>query len=227
MDYPEIYAVDFDKTLNLADKYPELGEPNMELIEFLKERRAAGDKLILWTCREGELLKAAVKYCNDYGLFFHAVNDNLPENIAYYGNNCRKVWAHHYIDDRNHTNIPGSARSTDIERLTRKETVVARGKETAACNYENDDCNDQCRHGTCRWQEKANMLLKAYEDTGLTPEQIMELKERDTAKEIQKVDEQPYFRKHFHSYICPVCHKKVEFGWLFCGHCGRKLKKKD
>lgn len=105
MNYPEIYAVDFDKTLNLADTYPELGEPNMELIDFLKERRAAGDKIILWTCREGELLKEAVKYCNDFGLFFHAVNDNLPENIEYYGNNCRKIWAHHYIDDRNM--IPG------------------------------------------------------------------------------------------------------------------------
>lgn len=69
--------------------------------------------------------------------------------------------------------------------------------------------------------------LYTYEDTGLTPEEIMDLKERDTAKEIQKVDEQPYFRKRFHSYICPVCHKKVEFGWLFCGHCGQKLKKKD
>lgn len=69
--------------------------------------------------------------------------------------------------------------------------------------------------------------LYTYEDTGLTSEEIVELKERDTAKEIQKVDEQPYFRKRFHSYICPVCHKKVEFGWLFCGHCGQKLKKKD
>ena len=52
MDYAEIYAVDFDRTLNLADTYPELGEPNAELIEFLKERRAAGDKIILWTCRK-------------------------------------------------------------------------------------------------------------------------------------------------------------------------------
>ena len=69
--------------------------------------------------------------------------------------------------------------------------------------------------------------LGVYEDTGLTPPEIVELKERDTAKEIQKVDEQPYFRKRFHSYICPVCHKKVEFGWLFCGHCGQKLKRKD
>lgn len=65
------------------------------------------------------------------------------------------------------------------------------------------------------------------ENAGLTQAEIQKLKERDTAKEIQKVDEQPYFRKHFHSYICPVCHKKVEFGWLFCGHCGQKLKRKD
>ena len=63
-----------------------------------------------------------------------------------------------------------------MERLTRKETIVVRGKEMASCDYENDECNDQCRYGTCRWQEKANMLLKNYEDTGLSPEQVMELK---------------------------------------------------
>ena len=70
-------------------------------------------------------------------------------------------------------------------------------------------------------------LLREYEDTGLTPEQIMKLKERNTAKEIQKVEEQPYFRKHFHSYICPVCHKKVEPRWSFCGYCGQKIKEED
>ena len=62
-----------------------------------------------------------------------------------------------------------------MERLTRKETIVVRGKEMAACNYENDECNDQCRYGTCRWQEKANMILKNYEDTGLSPEQILKI----------------------------------------------------
>ena len=62
-----------------------------------------------------------------------------------------------------------------MERMTRKETIVVRGKETAACNYENDDCDDQCRYGACRWQEKANMLLKKYEDTGLTQEQILSI----------------------------------------------------
>lgn len=69
--------------------------------------------------------------------------------------------------------------------------------------------------------------LKKYEDTGLTPQEIMELKERDTARGTQKAEEQPYFRKHFHSYICPVCHKKVESRWIFCGHCGQRLKQED
>lgn len=99
-EYAEIYAVDFDGTLNLG-KYPELGEPNMELIGFLKQKREEGDKVILWTCRDGDYLKSAIKYCMGYGLKFDAVNDNLPENIEYFGNNGRKIWAHYYIDDRN------------------------------------------------------------------------------------------------------------------------------
>ena len=111
-----------------------------------------------------------------------------------------------------------------MERLTREETIMVGGREKAACNHENDDCNDSCMYGRCRWQEKANMLLKEYEDTDLTPEKIVELKERDTAKAVQKVDEQPYFRKHFHDYVCPVCHKKIELRWKFCGHCGQRLK---
>ena len=98
--YPEIYAVDFDGTLNLG-MYPVLGEPNIRLINFLIKRRQQGDKIILWTCREGDMLKSAVKYCKNYGLEFDAINDNLQENIKHWNNNSRKVWAHHYIDDKN------------------------------------------------------------------------------------------------------------------------------
>lgn len=107
-----------------------------------------------------------------------------------------------------------------MQRLTRKETIVVRDKETAACNYENDDCNDQCRYGTCRWQEKANMILKEYEDTGLTPREIMKLKERDTAKVSEVFDG--------HWYKCPICGKYA--GGLkgnFCHVCGQRLKWED
>lgn len=56
---------------------------------------------------------------------------------------------------------------------------------------------------------------------------LKKILERDTAKAVQKVDEQPYFRKHFHSYTCPVCHKKVESKWPFCGYCGQKIKREE
>lgn len=51
MNY-QIIAVDFDGTLCFS-KWPELGEPNRPLIEYLKVWRNQGNKLILWTCRAG------------------------------------------------------------------------------------------------------------------------------------------------------------------------------
>lgn len=94
-----IYAVDFDGTL-CEDKYPEIGDPRLDIIENLKEKRDHGEKLILWTCRVDERLAEAVKWCAGYGLFFDAVNENIPENVSEYGNDCRKVYADYYIDDR-------------------------------------------------------------------------------------------------------------------------------
>ncbi len=99
MDF-KIIAVDFDGTL-CENKWPEIGEPNLELIAYLKERRAAGDKLILWTCRVGEILENAVKWSAEHGLVFDAVNENLPEVLEWMGGDTRKIFANEYIDDRN------------------------------------------------------------------------------------------------------------------------------
>ena len=101
-----IIAVDFDGTL-CESCYPEIGKANTPLINGLKEKQAQGDKLILWTCRSGTHLKMAVEWCRFHGVTFDAVNANLPENIEKYGNDCRKINADFYIDDRN----------LDIERL--------------------------------------------------------------------------------------------------------------
>jgi len=98
MNY-QIIAVDFDGTLCFS-KWPELGEPNRPLIEYLKVWRNQGNKLILWTCRGGEALEKAVSWCQEQQLEFDAVNDNLPEVIEMYGNNSRKVTCDYYIDDK-------------------------------------------------------------------------------------------------------------------------------
>lgn len=94
-----IYAVDFDGTL-CESVYPGIGAPNLALIEHLKKRRRQGNKIILWTCREGERLLVAVDWCREHGLAFDAVNENLPEMIEWHGNDCRKIFADVYIDDK-------------------------------------------------------------------------------------------------------------------------------
>ena len=93
-----IIAVDFDGTL-CKNCWPDIGEPNYELIDYLRDCHYSGAKLILWTCREGELLDKAMEWCEEMGLLFDAVNDNIPESIKKYGGNCRKVSADIYIDD--------------------------------------------------------------------------------------------------------------------------------
>ncbi|CBL36499.1 hypothetical protein CL3_22090 [butyrate-producing bacterium SM4/1] len=84
-----IIAVDFDGTL-CENKWPEIGMPNEELIEYLKKRQANGEKLILWTSRNEEQTKEAVEWCKKYGLIFDAVNDNLPEIVEAFGGNLQK-----------------------------------------------------------------------------------------------------------------------------------------
>ena len=73
LDFQTI-AVDFDGTLCYS-KWPELGQPNLALIEYLQEWKRNGNKLILWTCRAGEALSKAVEWCREQNLEFDAVND--------------------------------------------------------------------------------------------------------------------------------------------------------
>ena len=96
----KIIAVDFDGTLCFSN-WPELGDPNTCLIDYLLKEKAAGNKLILWTCRAGKALSDATRWCSEHGLSFDAVNDNLPEIVEMYGNNSRKITCDLYIDDRN------------------------------------------------------------------------------------------------------------------------------
>lgn len=95
----KIIAVDFDGTL-CVNNWPDIGEPNIALIEWLKQESLIGNKLILWTCRTDEMLKQAEVWCADHGLYFDAINVNIPESIELFGSDCRKVFADIYIDDK-------------------------------------------------------------------------------------------------------------------------------
>lgn len=60
--------------------------------------------------------------------------------------------------------------------------------------------------------------LKKYEDTGLTPEQIIELKERDTAKAPRAVSERSHYA------CCLNCGEIIFRDYKFCPECGQRLK---
>ena len=95
----KIIAVDFDGTL-CENAYPEIGKPNASVIEGVLRAKAAGARLMLWTCRSGEELDAAVGWCRDHGIEFDTVNASLPEQIEAYGEDTRKVFADIYLDDK-------------------------------------------------------------------------------------------------------------------------------
>lgn len=67
---------------------------------------------------------------------------------------------------------------------------------------------------------EAASCLEEYEDTGLDPDQIQGLKDRDTAKAPEVFDG--------HWYECPTC--GMYAGGLkgnFCHRCGQRLKWED
>lgn len=104
----EIIAVDFDGTL-CENKWPDIGEPNIQLIDYLKKRQEDGDKLVLWTCRTGEYLSDAINWCLDVvGLEFDSVNCNVKEVRNIFGLEGAKIYADVYIDDKasNHLTMP-------------------------------------------------------------------------------------------------------------------------
>ena len=60
--------------------------------------------------------------------------------------------------------------------------------------------------------------LKKYEDTGLTPEQVQELKERDTAKKPVQTED---------GMVCPIYGSKAVPWSRYCDECGQKWWEKE
>ena len=97
-----ILGVDFDGTL-CEHKYPEIGKPKKALIEFVKHRVVKGDKIILWTCRNGKELEAAIVWCYQQGIVLSAVNEDIPEikDSDFGREKSCKIYCNYFIDDRN------------------------------------------------------------------------------------------------------------------------------
>src|ERR1700690_3286381 len=93
-------AIDFDGTI-VKHKYPKIGDPVPDAIEWIRKFQEAGAKIILYTMRSdgGEYpntLKDAVKYLEIYGIKLFGVNRD-PEQDSW--TSSHKCYANLFIDD--------------------------------------------------------------------------------------------------------------------------------
>lgn len=95
----KVVAVDFDNTI-AKTKFPVIIEPIWETIELILQLKQKGATIVLWTCREGDCLNDALSWCRMYGIPIDYVNENPKSRTEYWGNDCRKIGADLYIDDK-------------------------------------------------------------------------------------------------------------------------------
>lgn len=136
-------AVDFDGTL-FTDKFPGVGEPVLEVIEFCKRQKWHGYPVILWTCRTGPRLQEAIEACRQQGLEFDAVNDNPFSEFKDLGT-TRKIYADLYIDDKNMlpSDVMEGGSLTEL-LLSGCPSEIGLPDETHSLIGIGDQCNQSC-----------------------------------------------------------------------------------
>lgn len=149
-----IIAIDFDGTI-CQNKYPEIGAPMPLAIESIKELKERGHDLILWTCRQGEQLDGAVRWCEEHGIPFDLVNEFEPNNLRAFGAVAgNKVFANIYIDDRNLGGFPGWELAMELI----KEAEAANLKWT-----KNEDFPQNNDVGYAKISESSQMVYFCYD----------------------------------------------------------------
>ncbi|MDD4053130.1 MAG: hypothetical protein PHR28_14690 [candidate division Zixibacteria bacterium] len=94
-----VLAIDFDGTIAI-DRYPEVGRLKRQAKEYLDRLYDDGHRIIINSCRAGYGEDKMRQFLDAQGIRYHAINSNLPDRIAAYQNDCRKVGADLYIDDK-------------------------------------------------------------------------------------------------------------------------------
>lgn len=98
-----IIAIDFDGTI-VDHEYPAIGKQKEGVVNAIRDFKARGHKIIIWTCRYlPEDLKEMKEYLYRNGIPFDKVNENI-EGIGF--NPHPKIYADIYIDDRNIGGLP-------------------------------------------------------------------------------------------------------------------------
>lgn len=100
-----VLAIDFDGTIAELS-FPKVGALRKDADTVIRKLYDDGHKIIINTCRSGKFEGMAHDFLKEHGIPFHFINSNLPELIVEYGQDCRKISADIYIDDKCLTGLP-------------------------------------------------------------------------------------------------------------------------
>lgn len=95
-----VIAVDYDYTLCYGSSFPGRGTLRPLAAAIMSAWSLEGHTIILHTCRSGEALQEAMDHLRENDIPFHYVNENIPDMIALYGGDTRKVSCDLSFDDR-------------------------------------------------------------------------------------------------------------------------------
>lgn len=94
-----VLAIDFDGTIAEVS-FPEVGAIRKDAAMYIRKLYDEGHYIIINTCRSGHAEGLAEEFLKYHMIPYHYINSNLPELIVEYKQDCRKISADYYIDDK-------------------------------------------------------------------------------------------------------------------------------
>lgn len=100
-------AIDFDGTI--AERaWPDVGPLIENADVYIRKLYEEGHVILINTCRTGKYEGYAEDFLNKHNIPYHYINSNDPELIELFKQDCRKISADLYIDDKCLMGLPDS-----------------------------------------------------------------------------------------------------------------------
>lgn len=214
-----VIAIDFDGTL-FENQFPKIGNPIWDVINRAKKEKENGSKLILWTCRNGRSLKEAIKACEDVGLQFDCVNESLTIWVEKFNNDCRKIGATEYWDDKAINPVLNPETLPIVQELRNEISRLNKSIENLAMNLKN----------AYEQRDEAGKKLMQVKDERDIEIKYLKVAADETAANVRK-DVQGEWVTRYRSgievkegVVSTCCDMWNERRTNFCPNCGAKMK---
>ena len=115
-------AIDFDDTI-IEGAFPGIGKLKKDADKYINLLYEKGCNIIINTCRSGSFEGDVENFLRRKGINYHYINSNLPESIVYFKQDCRKISADIYIDDKCLMGIPDTSAGGYIWKYYKQEKI--------------------------------------------------------------------------------------------------------